>query len=643
MCKLFFKLLFVATFAILSSQVPAWAQCGKGGITCAKSCGSPRDVGEQQYQKCVANCEALCTCANTPKPSLPCALELCNDGTWTTIGGETKGTTCKTTAGLGGTCNGSTSAPACTPLPPTFSIGGTVSGLSGGFVTLALNNGSTVTSSGGSFKFGAELSAGSTYDATVDTQPSGQTCSVLNGSGKVGGANVTNIAVSCVTPPDVTACDPNGCVSEAKICATVANSLNPSLNSSTGAYPVVGYVCIAGALPPVYGGMARTDADSPASPMSPYAMTNVASVSKTLTAVGVLQVLATLGKTIDSPISNYLYSDWAQGQYISQITFRDLLTHHVYWCAGTNACPLPPDATYNPQTQNSQGQNYQEQTDCGNYIDYDHLKTMVSGGLIELPSQVSQNEYGNCNFALFRELLPVMLGNGAMLNGTADGPARAAASANLYVSYMDQHVFQPLGIPSRGGGSAECSPPGPGPLAMLSYPLPAGTTNGINWTNWTLAPYPGWAASPQTCGSSAWVLSAVDLFKVINDLANGNVLLTNAQRQNAQDGMLPQCLGWDCAVRTDCPNPYVCKNGYLGPPNNSAINAQNAIWTYAGILGCSLPIVALVNSPTPLPYAGWNVPPGSNGAPTIEAPDIISLVANAYSQAAVPGTPSPCP
>jgi Beta-lactamase len=615
MCKLFFKLLFVSIFGVLSLQVPAWAQCGKGGITCAKSCGSPRDVGEQQYQKCVANCEALCTCANTPKPSLPCALEFCNDGTWTTIGGETKGTTCKTTAGLGGTCNGSTSAPACTPLPPTFSISGTVSGLSGGFVTLALNNGSTVTSSGGSFKFGAELSAGSAYEVTVDTQPSGQTCSVLNGSGKVGGANVTNIAVSCVTPPDVTACDPNGCVSEAKICATVANSLNPSLNSSTGAYPVVGYVCIAGALPPVYGGMARTDADSPASPMSPYAMTNVASVSKTLTAVGVLQVLATLGQTIDSPIWNYLYSDWTQGQYVSQITFRDLLTHHLYWCAGTNACPLPPGTTYNPQTQN-----YQSHTECGNNMDYDDLKTMVAGGLIEPPSQVTQNEYGNCNFALFRELLPVMLGNGATLNGTADGPARATASANLYVGYMDQHVFQPLGVPTRGGGSAKCSPPGPGPLTMLSYPLPAGTTQGEDWGSTSLI-----------CGASGWELSAIDVIKVINDLANGNVLLTNAQRQNAQDGMLPQCLGWDCAVRTDCPNPYVCKNGNLDTITIS-------LWTYAGILGCSVPVVVVVNSPTPPPFAGWNVPPGKP-----EAPDIIDLVANAYSQAAVPGTPSPCP
>ena len=33
---------------------------------------------------------------------------------------------------------------------------------------------------------------------TVGTQPAGQTCTVTNGSGTVGAANVTNVAVSCV-------------------------------------------------------------------------------------------------------------------------------------------------------------------------------------------------------------------------------------------------------------------------------------------------------------------------------------------------------------------------------------------------------------------------------------------------------------
>jgi len=57
---------------------------------------------------------------------------------------------------------------------------------------------------------------------------------------------------------------------------------------------------------------------------------------------------------------------------------------------------------------------------------------------------------------------------------------------------------------------------------MLSYPAPPGTTPGTNLS--------GWGGSPQTCGPTGWVLSAAGVFKVINDLANGNVLLTSAQK-----------------------------------------------------------------------------------------------------------------
>jgi hypothetical protein len=39
---------------------------------------------------------------------------------------------------------------------------------------------------------------------TVSSQPAGQTCSVTNGSGTIGSANVTNVAVSCVTNPAAT-------------------------------------------------------------------------------------------------------------------------------------------------------------------------------------------------------------------------------------------------------------------------------------------------------------------------------------------------------------------------------------------------------------------------------------------------------
>jgi len=81
----------------------------------------------------------------------------------------------------------------------TYPIGGTVSGLSG-TVVLQDNGGDDLSvSASGAFTFATALSAGSAYNVTVKTNPAGQTCSVANGSGTVGSAGVTNVAVTCTT------------------------------------------------------------------------------------------------------------------------------------------------------------------------------------------------------------------------------------------------------------------------------------------------------------------------------------------------------------------------------------------------------------------------------------------------------------
>ena len=81
----------------------------------------------------------------------------------------------------------------------TFTIGGTVSGLNTGASVTLLDNGGdshTVTANG-SFTFKTALASGAKYNVTVGTQPTGETCTVTNGSGTVGSVNVTNVAVAC--------------------------------------------------------------------------------------------------------------------------------------------------------------------------------------------------------------------------------------------------------------------------------------------------------------------------------------------------------------------------------------------------------------------------------------------------------------
>jgi len=96
-------------------------------------------------------------------------------------------------SGCGGESNNSS--------PSTYTIGGTVSGLSGSGLVLKNNGGDDLNISGnGGFTFSAAITDGNAYAVTVSTQPSSpaQTCSVTNGSGTVSGSNVTNVSISCV-------------------------------------------------------------------------------------------------------------------------------------------------------------------------------------------------------------------------------------------------------------------------------------------------------------------------------------------------------------------------------------------------------------------------------------------------------------
>jgi uncharacterized repeat protein (TIGR03803 family) len=83
--------------------------------------------------------------------------------------------------------------------PPTYTVGGTVAGLtSGKSVSLLDNNGDALpVSANGTFNFKTALASSSSYSITVGTQPSGQTCTVSGGSGTIASVNVANAVVTC--------------------------------------------------------------------------------------------------------------------------------------------------------------------------------------------------------------------------------------------------------------------------------------------------------------------------------------------------------------------------------------------------------------------------------------------------------------
>ena len=84
----------------------------------------------------------------------------------------------------------------------SFSVGGTVSGLSGSGLVLRNNGGDDLPiASNGSFTFATELASGSAFAVTVAAQPThpAQTCTVADASGTIGGGDVRTVKVSCAT------------------------------------------------------------------------------------------------------------------------------------------------------------------------------------------------------------------------------------------------------------------------------------------------------------------------------------------------------------------------------------------------------------------------------------------------------------
>ena len=85
----------------------------------------------------------------------------------------------------------------------SYAIGGTVTGLASGASLVLQDNGgdNLALTADGWFYFSQNVTAGSGYGVTVLTQPNQETCTVANGSGVMGGSNVTNVAVSCTVKP----------------------------------------------------------------------------------------------------------------------------------------------------------------------------------------------------------------------------------------------------------------------------------------------------------------------------------------------------------------------------------------------------------------------------------------------------------
>jgi hypothetical protein len=173
-------------------------------------------LDDVKVQSCVANTtQHTVTPWAEPNGSIaPSTPQLVNDGATTSFTlTPDPGYAIDTVTGCGGSLAGNlyTTAPVtadCTVdatfalLPPTYTVGGNVSGLVGSGLVLQLNGANDLSvSADGTFTFPSALANGSAYAVTVGTQPGSpaQTCAVTNGTGTIAGANVANVVVTCTT------------------------------------------------------------------------------------------------------------------------------------------------------------------------------------------------------------------------------------------------------------------------------------------------------------------------------------------------------------------------------------------------------------------------------------------------------------
>ena len=236
-------------------------------------------------------------------------------------------------------------------------------------------------------------------------------------------------------------------------------------------------------------GFARTTLDGQILQSASKRM-NIASITKTITAVAVLQLLERRGLTIDSLIAPWLPADWNLGTGVSSLTFKSLLTHRT----GFNTANSNFNAT----------------------LSFNALRDSVATGCINPQSHL----YMNMNYALFRVIIP------ALWKGLPGAPGiseiNASSASFFYRLYIQQEIFDKLGVLN-----ADCvSPSAEQPTLFYTN---AANTPGVDYGDWTMI-----------CGGGGYYLSAIDLANFLANIRYNNNILSEVNRNIMRDNYI----GW---------------------------------------------------------------------------------------------------
>ena len=239
-----------------------------------------------------------------------------------------------------------------------------------------------------------------------------------------------------------------------------------------------------------FDGLSRTMADGMEISQSPTKEMYIASMSKTISAVALLELLNEEGISVNESISDYLPADWTQGPNLEDVTFRRLLTHR----SGLDAANVSCCGTAG-QTLAS-------------------LQSIIAAG----STGASDNQpsvYTNANFSLLRILIPqIANGPGVIANWANIWPLDAVYAAR-YSIYVDNNVLAPAGI-----NKLTCAPDEDPEARTLLYSVNAPNGMGLDPGDWSLS-----------CGATGWYLSANELASFLAFLRFTNEIIGPATRE----------------------------------------------------------------------------------------------------------------
>lgn len=134
--------------------------------------------------------------------------------------------------------NGPITTPVVTCTLNTYLLGGTVSGLTQAGLILTLGDQTVaVPAANTAFVFPNRIPYGSSYKVSIYAQPAGQTCTIANGAGTVGAADINSVAVTCTTNTYVLGGFVNGLTSSNLVIGSNGQILVVPFGSTTFTFP----------------------------------------------------------------------------------------------------------------------------------------------------------------------------------------------------------------------------------------------------------------------------------------------------------------------------------------------------------------------------------------------------------------------